>query len=48
MTVYTLGADSADKAFPPELCRDPMPMLACVIGVLSASEESDMLPDEAK
>lgn len=48
MRVYAIGAADADRTFPPELCRDPMPMLACVIGVLGASEESDAMPDETK
>ena len=48
MKVYTTGLAMADEAFPPELCANPLPMLAAVIGVLSTSEESPMLPDESK
>lgn len=48
MKVYTVGLATADQTFPADLCRDPLPMLATVIGVLAKSEESPMLPDEDK
>lgn len=48
MKVYTSSLAMADQAFPPSLCKNPLPMLAAVIGVLNASEASTALPDESK
>jgi hypothetical protein len=48
MKVYTTSLAMADKTFPAEICQNPLPLLATVIGVLGASEESPALPDESK
>ena len=48
LKVYTVGLAQADRILPAELCRNPLPMLAAVFGVLAKSEESPMLPDEDK
>ena len=48
MKVYTTSLAMATDSFPKPLCRDPLPLLAAVIGVLSESEASPALPDESK
>ena len=48
MKVYTTSLAMATDSFPKQLCRDPLPLLAAVIGVLSESEASPALPDESK
>lgn len=48
LKVYTVGLAAADQVLAPEMCKDPLPMLAAVMGVLSLSEESPMLPDSDK
>ena len=48
MRVYTTSLAMATEAFPTTLCRDPLPLLAAVIGVLGESESSTALPDESK
>lgn len=48
MKVYTVGLAAADQVLPPEMCKDPLPMLAAVMGILAVSEESPMLPDSDK
>jgi len=46
--VYTVELATADSVFPADLCKDPLPMLAGVMGVLSATERSPMLSDGDK
>ena len=48
LSVYKICLARADSAFPAELCRYPLPMLAAVIGVLSATEASPTIPDVSK
>ena len=48
MKVYTTSLAMATDSFPTQLCRDPLPLLAAVIGVLGESESSPALPDESK
>ena len=36
---FTVGLAVADQVMGPELCQNPLPLLAAVIGVLSATEE---------
>jgi hypothetical protein len=48
MKVYTTSLAMATDAFPKPLCRNPLPLLAAVIGVLGESESSTALPDESK
>ena len=48
MKVYTVGLAAADSVFPAPLCKDPLPMLAAVVGVLSATEESPLLSADDK
>ena len=46
--VYTVGLAAADVVFPAVICNDPLPMLACVMGILSDTEASDQLPEVDK
>ena len=46
--VHTVALASADSVFQATQCLDPLPMLAAVMGVLSLSEESPMIPDADK
>lgn len=46
--MYTVCLAMADQTFPPELCRNPLPMLAAVIGVLSETEADATIPDASK
>ena len=46
--MYTTSLAMADETFPTELCHSPLPLLAAVMDVLGASEESPVLPDESK
>ena len=46
--VYTVGLAAADVVFPAVICNDPLPMLACVMGILSDTEASDQLPEADK
>lgn len=48
MKVYAVGLATADQVFPAELCHNPLPALAAVVGVLAASEESANLPASEK
>ena len=48
MKVYTIGLAAADQIFPADLCKNPLPMLATVMGILTVSEESTMLPEADK
>ena len=48
MKVYTVGLAAADRIFPADVCKNPLPMLAAVIGILARSEESPMLPEADK
>ena len=48
MKVYTVGLVSADTIFTPDMCQNPLPMLAAVVGVLAESESSPMVPDHDK
>ena len=48
LPVYQAALALADEHLAPELCAEPWPMMAAVIGVLSASEESPHLPNESK
>ena len=40
MASYTVGLATADQVFPVEMCKNPLPMLAAVVGVLAQSEQS--------
>jgi hypothetical protein len=48
LSVYKSCLARADSTFPAELCQYPLPMLAAVIGVLSATEASPTIPDVSK
>ena len=48
MNVYTTSLAMADNAFSPALCRNPLPLLAAMIGVLGEAESSTALPDDSK
>ncbi len=48
MSAYSASLAMADNSFPPELCGNPLPLLAAVVGVLAHSEASPQLPDESK
>ena len=48
MSVYKICLARADQAFPAEMCRYPLPMLATVIGILSATEANPRIPDVSK
>ena len=48
LAVFKICAAMAEDAIPASLCQDPLPLLAAVIGTLCASEESPLLPEEAK
>ena len=48
LPVYQAALAIADKNLSPALCAEPWPMMAAVIGVLTASEESPHLPDASK
>lgn len=48
MPVFVAAAETVDRYLDPALCRDPLPLLAGTIGVLTASEASPFLPDSAK
>ncbi len=48
MRAYAASVALADQILPKELCTNPLPLLAAVIGVLSTSEASPILPDESK
>ena len=45
MRVYAFSLAESDQVLSLEQCTNPLPMLAAVIGLLSASKESPMLPD---
>ncbi len=46
--IYIAAAKAADKFMGPQLCRNPWPLAAAVIGLLSASEEADFLHEDSK
>ena len=46
--IYIAAAETADRFMGPQLCRNPWPLVAAVIGVLSASEESNFLHENSK
>jgi hypothetical protein len=48
LAVYKICLAQADSTFPVSLCRNPLPMLAAVIGVLTATEASLTIPDVSK
>lgn len=48
MPVYVAAAETVDRYLDPVLCRNPLPLLAGTIGVLTTSESSPFLPDAAK
>ena len=48
MDVYTASLALANDVLPTELCRNPLPLLAAVIRVLSTSKESPQLPESSK
>lgn len=48
LPVYIASAETVDRHLDPELCRDPWPLVAATVGILSESEASPHLPDEAK
>lgn len=48
LSVYTVCLAEADRAFPAEFCKNPLPMLAAVIGILTATEADTTIPDESK
>jgi len=48
MKVYAISLATADGIFPVELCQNPLPMLAAVVGVLAETEASPMLAEVDK
>ena len=48
LAVYKIGLARADSTFSADLCRNPLPMLAAVIGTLTATEASPTIPDVYK
>lgn len=48
LPVFIASAETVDRHLAPELCKDPWPLVAATVGVLSASESSPHLPDSAK
>ena len=48
MSVYKICLARADQTFPAEMCRNPLPMLAAVIGILTATEACPTIPDVSK
>ena len=48
LAVYKICLAQADSTFTVGLCRNPLPMLAAVIGVLTATEASPRIPDVSK
>ena len=46
--VYTVGLAAADLIFSPNMCKDPLPMLAAVMGILSKTEESAAIAEADK
>ena len=45
MRVYSIGMAAADLYLEPELWRDPLPLVAAVMGMLATSEASPMVSD---
>ena len=48
LAVYKICLAQADSTFTVGLCRNPLPMLAAVIGVLTATEANPTIPDVSK
>ncbi len=46
--MYQVGLAVADQVLSAELCQDPLPMLAAVIGVLATSEENPLQSEKDK
>ena len=46
--MYKICLATPDKAFTVNLFHNPLPILAAVIGVLTATEASTSIPDESK
>ena len=46
--IYIAAAETADRFMGPQLCRNPWPLAAAVIGLLTASEESPYLHENSK
>ena len=46
--IYIAAAETADRFMGPQLCRNPWPLAAAVIRILTASEESPYLHESSK